>query len=255
MRVIVLIPTFNERENILRLLSRLLQVFKKVRKWKFAILVVDDNSPDGTASLVANFAKRHKNIHVLLRTKKEGLGAAYLTGMHHAFGQLKADVILVMDADLSHNPNYIPAFLEKLKDGCDFVVGSRYIRGGDIAKGWAPHRKLLSVFGNIIVPLMLGTRALSDWTSGYRAIHRRIFRKVAPHISKNKRELRGYTFNIAFAYHTVVAGFRVGEVPIKFIDRSSGKSKLGLEYLFHTPVFLIRTRLGILLRGLQNFST
>ena len=215
-----------------------------------AILVADDNSPDGTAQLVAAFAKRRKNIHILVRTKKEGLGAAYLAGMHHAFRQLKTDIVLVMDADLSHNPNYIPAFLRKVEDGCDFVVGSRYIRGGDIAKGWALHRKLLSVFGNIVVPFMLGTHALSDWSSGYRAIHKRVFHKIAPVISKNKRELRGYTFNIAFAYHTVISGFRVGEVPIKFVDRSSGRSKLGLEYLFHTPVFLIRTRLNMLVNGI-----
>ena len=253
----MLIPTFNERENILRLLSHLLQVFKKVRKWRLAILVVDDNSPDGTAALVANFArlaskraKARKNVHLLVRNKKKGLGAAYLAGMHHAFRQLKTDIVLVMDADLSHNPSYIPAFLRKVEDGCDFVVGSRYIRGGRIAKGWALHRKLLSVFGNQIVPLMLGSRALSDWTSGYRAIRRSAFYKVYPAISKNKRELRGYTFNIAFAYHTMAAGFRVGEVPIKFIDRTTGKSKLGFEYLFHTPVFLIRTRLNMLLDGI-----
>lgn len=247
MRAIVLIPTFNERENILRLLTRLLVVFKKTKRFKFAILVVDDNSPDGTATLVSNFRKSRRNIHVLLRTKKEGLGAAYLAGMHHAFGHLRAEIVLVMDADLSHNPNYIPAFLRKVEEGCDFVVGSRYRRGGNIAKGWAPHRKLLSVFGNIVVPFILGTNELSDWTSGYRAIHKRVFHKIAPRISKNKRELRGYTFNIAFAYHAVISGFRVGEVPIKFVDRSSGRSKLGLEYLFHTPIFLVRTRLTRLL--------
>lgn len=250
MKAVVLIPTFNEKENILLLLPRLLDIFKKVRKWELEILVVDDNSPDGTAIAVSNFSKRRNGIHLLVRNKKEGLGAAYLAGMRQAFDHLKADVVLVMDADLSHNPDYIPSFLEKLEDGCDFVVGSRYIRGGDIAKGWAPHRKFLSVFGNVVVPFMLGTRALSDWTSGYRAINKQVFRKVAPVVSKSKRELRGYTFNIAFAYHTVVAGFRVGEVPIKFIDRTAGRSKLGLEYLFHTPVFLFRTRLGMLVNGI-----
>ncbi len=250
MKVVILIPTFNERENILRLLTSLFAIFRKIRRWKFQILVVDDNSPDGTAQAVQNFAKRRRSIHILQRSKKTGLGAAYLAGMTKAFKNLHADVVLVMDADLSHNPNYIPSFLKKIEGGCDFVVGSRYIKGGSIAERWAIYRKFLSVFGNQIVPLMLGMSALSDWTSGYRAIRKEVFSKIYPSIAKEKAEFRGYTFNIAFAYHTVSAGFRVGEVPIKFIDRTSGKSKLGLEYLFHTPIFLIRTRLKILLDGI-----
>lgn len=237
MKAVIVIPTYNERENILRLLPRLQKIFPKLPDWKVEILVVDDNSPDGTAEAVSNIKKR--NVHLLLRKKKTGLGAAYLAGLKKAFGTMGADVSLLMDADLSHNPRYIPSFLREIKEGADFVIGSRYIKGGEIAEGWAPHRKFLSVFGNIVVGTVLGKSEISDWTSGYRAIKKEVFQRVAPFLS----EMRGYTFNVSFAYHTLVAGFRVREVPIKFIDRNSGESKLGLEYLFHTPVFLFKTRL------------
>lgn len=250
MKAVILIPTYNERENISHLLPKIRAVAGKIKKWKVDILVVDDNSPDKTADVVRKIATRRKNVHLLLRPKKTGLGAAYLAGMAKAFKNLHADVVLVMDADLSHNPSHIPNFLKKIEEGCDFVVGSRYTNGGSIAKSWAPHRKLLSILGNQIVPLMLGRRALTDWTSGYRAIRKRVFGKVYPLISDKKTMLRGYTFNIAFAHYVVMSGFQVGQVPIKFADRTSGKSKLGLEYLFHTPIFLIHTRLKILRNGI-----
>lgn len=243
MKAVVVIPTFNEKENVLCLLKLLEEVFKKVKGWNFRILVVDDNSPDGTARAVRQCAKKYKNIHLLLRKKKVGLGAAYLAGMKEAFEKMEADAILIIDADLSHNPKYIPDFLVKIEKGADFVVGSRYIKGGSIAKRWALHRKFLSVFGNKIVPFILGRNELSDWTSGYRAIRKGVYRKVYPMIREDKAEFRGYTFNISFAYHAVVSGFRVSEVAINFADRKRGESKLGLEYLFHTPIFLFKTRL------------
>lgn len=243
MKAVVVIPTFNEKENILHLLKLLKEVLKKVKGWNFRILVVDDNSPDGTARVVRQYAKKYKNVHLLLRTKKVGLGAAYLAGMKEAFEKMKADEVLIMDADLSHSPKYIPDFLSKIEKGADFVVGSRYIKGGSIAKKWALHRKFLSVFGNKIAPFILGRNELGDWTSGYRAIRKEVYRKVYPMIREDRAEFRGYTFNISFAYHAVVSGFRVSEVAINFIDRKSGESKLGLEYLFHTPVFLLKTRL------------
>lgn len=243
MKAVVVIPTFNEKENIQRLLKLLKEVFKKVKGWDFRILVVDDNSPDGTARAVRQCAKKYKNIHLLLRKKKVGLGAAYLAGMKEAFEELGSDVVVVMDADLSHSPKYIPDFLAKIEKGADFVVGSRYIKGGSIAKRWALHRKFLSVFGNKVAPFILGRVELSDWTSGYRAIRKGVYRKVYPMIREDKAEFRGYTFNISFAYHAVVSGFRVSEVAINFVDRKRGESKLGLEYLFHTPIFLFKTRL------------
>ncbi|MDO8503312.1 MAG: polyprenol monophosphomannose synthase [bacterium] len=249
MNAVVVIPTFNERGNISHLIPQLEKIMEQVKGWKVEVLVVDDNSPDRTGDVVRGLARRSTNIHLLLRERKEGLGAAYLAGMEMAFEKMGADVVLMMDADLSHSPKYLPDFLRKIGNGADFVIGSRYIEGGSIPKDWPVHRKFLSVFGNIMVALFLGKGGFSDWTSGYRAIKKEVYKKVRPMIIEDRAEFKGYTFNISFAYHTISAGFRVAEIPIKFSDRKMGKSKLGLEYLFHTPVFLFRTRLKMLRGG------
>lgn len=243
MKAVVLIPTFNERDNILRLLNSLKKVFKKIKGWNLSILVVDDTSPDGTAQVVQQYRKRDKNVRLLLRKKKVGLGAAYLAGMKKAFEELEADVVVVMDADLSHKPEYLPDLLKKILSGADFVVGSRRIPGGAIPQEWPVHRKFLSIGGNTLVTIFLGSRVLTDWTSGYRAIRKGVYKKVRQMIVEDKAEFRGYTFNISFAYHAITEGFKVTEIPIKFPDRKRGESKLGLEYLFHTPLFLFKTRL------------
>lgn len=250
MKAVIIIPTFNERKNVSRLLPAIKKAIKKVKNWDIKLLVVDDNSPDGTANTVRKIAKKDKRVYLLLRKEKVGLGAAYLAGMKEAFGKMRADAVLVMDADLSHNPSYIPRFLAAVEGGSDFIVGSRYIKGGAIAKEWAPHRKFLSTFGNMIVSLVLGKSSLTDWTSGFRAVRKEVYKKVRPFISEDKAEFRGYTFNISFAHHTVSEGFRVSEVPIRFIDRTSGKSKLGMEYLLHTPLFLFKTRLKKLIKDI-----
>lgn len=250
MKAVVVIPTFNEKENILHLLKLLKEVFKKIKGWNLRILVVDDNSPDGTAQIVQQHRKKYKNVHLLLRKKKVGLGAAYLAGMKKAFEELESDVVVVMDADLSHKPEYLPELLKKILGGADFVVGSRRIPGGAIPREWPVHRKFLSIGGNIIVTIFLGSRALTDWTSGYRAIKKGVYKRVRQMIMEDKAEFRGYTFNISFAYHTIIEGFKVAEIPIKFPDRKRGESKLGLEYLFHTPLFLFRTRLKELLKAI-----
>lgn len=240
-KFVAVVPTYNERENIKSLIDKICVVLKKHGGWQ--ILVVDDNSPDGTSQAVIAHLQYNKKVHLLLKEKKEGLGNAYLAGMKEAFEKLGADFVITMDADHSHKPEYLPAFLERMTEGFDFVVGSRYIGQGSIPKEWPTHRKILSIGGNIIVPLFVGSRKLTDWTSGFRAIKRNVYKRVKPLILKDHAQNKGYTFNISFAYHTVDSNFKVGEVPIKFPDRKYGESKLGLEYLFHTPVFLISTRL------------
>lgn len=240
MKLVVVVPTYNEAGNIDRLINRIIPVLKKVKAWEWEILVVDDNSPDGTSSVVRELMKKRRGICLMVRNKKSGLGGAYFAGMERAFGKMGAELVVIMDADLSHDPVCIPQFIKKIKGGADFVVGSRYIKGGSVAQGWAAHRKFLSVFGNRVTTLMLGNEFLSDWTSGFRAIKREVYKKV-----KNKiTDFRGYTFNISFAYFACKGGFKAEEVPIKFVDRTEGKSKLGFEYLFHTPFFLISTRLS-----------
>ncbi|HBL51737.1 MAG: hypothetical protein A3D24_00775 [Candidatus Blackburnbacteria bacterium RIFCSPHIGHO2_02_FULL_39_13] len=247
MKLVVVVPTYNEKGNVENLINSLEAVFLKISGWDKNILIVDDNSPDGTAKIVEQLSKEYKNVHLLLHRKKSGLGAAYLAGMKEAFGKLRADAVIVMDADLSHSPLYLPMFVDQINKGSDFVVGSRYIKGGAIPKNWGLHRKFLSYFGNKTTSFLVGKKNLNDWTSGYRAIKKEVYEKVVPQIEGNKR-FRGYTFNISFAYHVCESGFTTSQVPIKFTDRTQGKSKLGLEYLFHTPIFLIHIRLNKLFK-------
>lgn len=247
MKVIVIIPTYNEKDNIQSLIKKLRREFIKLKKWNPQVLVVDGNSPDGTSQVVAKLTRKHKYVHLLVETKKRGLGAAYLAGMKFAVEKLKGSLLVTMDADLSHDPSYLSKFLAKIEGGCDFVVGSRYVRGGSIPKNWPFHRKFLSVFGNLVTQLVLASSAVHDWTTGYRAIKKEVFVQVAPRMEKDVT-FKGYTFNISFAHHTIEAGFKVGEVPIRFVDRTAGESKLGLEYLFYTPIFLFKTRLGKFLK-------
>ena len=242
MRAVIIIPTYNEKENVQKLIRQIKKEETGIKKWDIQILIVDGNSPDGTANFVKKLSKRQKNLHLLLETKKRGLGAAYLSGMKQAFGKMKADVVITMDADLSHNPSYLPKFLKMVEEGYDFVVGSRYIRGGSIPQNWPRHRKFLSIFGNLITQLLLSSQAIEDWTTGYRAIKAQVYNKVFPLMEKDAAS-KGYTFNISFAYHTIESGFKAGQVPIHFVDRTAGESKLGMEYLMHTPIFLVKTRL------------
>lgn len=241
MKAVIVVPTYNEADNIKNFLQKLMQVRNKLKKWKLEVLVVDDNSPDKTWKIVQEEIKKKSWLYLLKRNKKVGLGAAYLAGMENAFNERKADVVLTMDADLSHNPLYIPKFLEKIEKGSDLVIGSRYITGGSIPQEWALHRKIYSILGNKAVSFFLGFEHISDWTSGYRALTKNVFIKVKYQVQS--RITQGYTFNISFAYNTLIMGFQVDHLPIKFPDRMMGKSKLGFEYLIHTPIFLIKTRL------------
>ena len=154
---IVIIPTYNERENIQKVVPILLEVFKKSPNWNMGILVVDDTSPDKTYEVVSQLSKKNPRVHLLVNKKKSGLGGAYLKGMAEAFGNLHADVVFEFDADLSHDPTKIPAFLKKLDEGYDMVLGSRYIAGGGIPQDWGWYRKILSVWGNLFINLVFLT--------------------------------------------------------------------------------------------------
>lgn len=245
MKTAIIIPTFNERENIKELVVKINSILPNL-----FIVVVDDDSPDATSKVVESLAKKNKRIRLVVRKERRGLGAAYVSGMRYSYDVLRVDAVIIMDADLSHDPRAIPLFLEKLEKGADLVIGSRYIMGGGIAKRWALHRKFLSIFGNKIVRLILGRSEITDWTSGYRGIRREVFTKVLSKIKEDKAEYKGYSFNVSFTYHALSEGFTVSEVPIKFGDRRSGASKLGLEYLFFLPVFLFKTRLSALFRSI-----
>lgn len=245
MKAVIILPTYNERENITSMLTKLVSVMTTVKGYTYAILVVDDTSPDGTADEVRAFAKDHANIHIL-NGKKEGLGKALLRGMAYAIDTMHADVIAQLDADLSHDPTVLPKFFQKISSGDDFVVGSRYIPGGSIPENWGIHRKIFSVVGNSIVRFGLGFPYVHDWTGGYRVFKKEYFEMAKPKVARYS----GYVYQIAFLHTAILDGAKIGEVPIHFTDRRYGRSKIApLQYIKNVFLYVGRARLHQLRHG------
>jgi len=240
-KAIIIIPTYNERENIAKVVPILETIFTQIKNWQMHILVVDDSSPDNTAGMVKDLQKQNSNLHLLVNKQKNGLGSAYLKGMDKAFHELGADVVFEFDADLSHDPQRIPAFIAKLDEGYDMVLGSRYIPGGGIPANWGWYRKFLSVVGNIVIMLVLTDFRIRDWTGGYRAITKKVYEAISPEM--NTERFAGYTFQLGFLHKTMHRGFKVTEVPFHFADRTIGKSKLGAESIKNTLLYIIKERM------------
>lgn len=246
MNVVIILPTYNERENIENIISNLENdIFPQIKGHKMSILVADDNSPDGTAEEVTKLAKKFKNIEISQGPKK-GLGAAYIRGMSYAVEKMDADVMFEMDADGQHDPTKIPDFLKKIESGCDMVIGTRYSQGGSIPKNWPPQRKLFSVTANLFVRTIFTRFSIHDWTGGYRALKKEVFLKEKTKL----HEYNGYIFQIAFLHMADVDGFKIGEVPFHFTDRTLGKSKIApLGYIFDVLSFVVMTRIRELMLG------
>jgi len=213
-RVVVVVPTYNEVENLEELVRR-------VRKSSpsAGILVVDDASPDGTAALAAGFAAEHGDVDVLERSAKLGLGSAYREGFRLAI-DAGAEICVQMDADLSHDPDVLPALLANVELGADLAIGSRYVPGG-LTENWPRRRRWLSRWGNRYAAGMLGL-AVNDATAGYRAY--RTSALAAMDFETVTAE--GYGFQIEMTHRLVRAGGRIVEFPIEFRDRHAGESKL-----------------------------
>jgi dolichol-phosphate mannosyltransferase len=238
MKVVIILPTYNERENIGRLIEALQEQFATIRH-EMHILVVDDSSPDGTAEVVKGLLPTRDRLHLLIG-KKEGLGAAYIRGMEHALRDLSADVVFQMDADFSHKPEDVPRLLSALEDGADFVIGSRYVPGGSIPSEWGLVRRLNSRYGNFVARYVAGIYRVKDCTAGFRAIRASLLRQI------NLRSLRvqGYAFIVALLYEAVIRSARIREIPVSFIERTEGESKLGLKDImeFIVNAWWIRVR-------------
>jgi dolichol-phosphate mannosyltransferase len=222
MKVVIIVPTYNERGNIAALLASLQSEFTRLHH-DMHVLVVDDNSPDGTAELVREAMQRYSNVH-LLTGEKAGLGAAYIRGMQHAIGELRADVVFEMDADFSHDPGDVPRLLAALESPADFVIGSRHVPGGSIPAEWSIWRKLNSAGGNWVARYVAGLYGIRDCTAGFRAIRASILRQI----DFSDLRVKGYAFQVALLHQAVTLGAVVKEVPVHFIDRKRGQSKLGL---------------------------
>lgn len=223
MKTVIIIPTFNERDNIARLVPELFDQFQSMTH-DMHVLVVDDSSPDGTADSVRQLQQRYPNLHLLLG-RKVGLGAAYIRGMTHALDVLGAEVVFEMDADFSHQPSDVPRLMTNIDHGADFVIGSRYVPGGTIPKEWGWMRQANSIFGNIVARYVAGIYRVRDCTAGFRAIRASLLRGV----NLSGLRVQGYAFQVALLHAAVVQGAKVVEVPVNFVDRTQGDSKLGLR--------------------------
>lgn len=226
----LVIPTYNEADNIEKHIHSIRAISDKTPDWLLDILVVDSTSPDGTSDVVKKLQKKDSHLHLLM-TPKEGLGRAYMQGFNYALDKLHPEVLFEMDADFSHDPTAIPHFLQKIENGAEFVIGSRYIKGGSIPSDWALRRKLFSVLGNIIIRLGFMKIRITDWTSGYRAIRAQLVRSALPHVG----QYTGYVFQIALLDHAIKNHAHIAEVPIKFTDRKYGVSKINSgQYIQNT---------------------
>ncbi len=221
MKIVIIIPTYNEKHNIIELINALQQVFKKIPH-DMNILVVDDNSPDGTGELVRNHAEKHSNIR-LITGRKQGLGSAYIRGMEYALGHMRADVVMEMDADFSHDPEDVPRLIACIDQGADFVIGSRYVKGGRLPADWGIHRRAISRIGNIAARYLLHMKSVKDCTAGFRAIRSDILKKIdLPGL-----RVQGYAFQIALLSHAMARKAVIEEIPVVFVDRKRGRTKLG----------------------------
>ncbi len=224
----VCLPTYNERENLEAMVSALIEVLPDDGR----ILVVDDNSPDGTGEIADRLAAARDDVDVLHRPRKEGLGPAYLAGFRRAL-EMGADLVMEMDCDFSHDPADVPRLAAAAHDA-DLVLGSRYVPGGG-TKNWGLLRRVISRGGSLYAQIILGLR-IRDLTGGFK-VYRRV---VLETIDLDAIRSKGYAFQIETTYRTIKAGFRVVEVPIVFADREVGGSKMSrsivLEAVWKVPV-------------------
>jgi dolichol-phosphate mannosyltransferase len=236
MRAVICLPTYNERENlepIVRALAALLENGDRV-------LVIDDGSPDGTGELADRLAAEHSWVEVLHRPRKQGLGPAYLAGFRRAL-DLGADLVYEMDCDRSHDPADVPR-LRAAAAGADLVLGSRYVPGGTI-RNWGLLRRLVSAGGSLYARLVLDV-PVRDLTGGFKCYRRRVLETI----DLDRVRSRGYAFQIETTYRALRAGFRVVEVPITFIDREVGGSKMSraivLEAIWKVPALRLAALRG-----------
>ena len=237
MRATVCLPTYNERENLEEMLRALGGVLREGDR----VLVIDDRSPDGTGELADRLAEELAFVDVLHRERKEGLGPAYLAGFRRALAD-GAELVLEMDCDFSHDPNDVPHLIAAAEGGADLALGSRYARGGSIPN-WGLVRRAISLGGNLYAQAVLQS-SIRDLTGGFKCFRRRVLETI----DLSAIDSRGYAFQIETTYRVLRAGFRVVEVPIAFVDREAGRSKMSrtivLEAIWKVPALRLRALRG-----------
>jgi dolichol-phosphate mannosyltransferase len=234
-RAVVCLPTYNERENVERMVRAL-------GRYGVSVLVIDDSSPDGTGAIADRLAAELAYVSVLHRQRKEGLGPAYLAGFRRALAD-GAELVLEMDCDFSHDPADLPRLVGAVRDGgADLALGSRYVRGGGIVH-WGPGRRIVSRGGSLYAQLLLGV-PVRDLTGGFKCYRREVLERI----DLDAIDSRGYAFQIETTYRALRAGFCVVEVPITFVDREVGGSKMSrgivLEAIWKVPALRLAALRG-----------
>jgi dolichol-phosphate mannosyltransferase len=236
MRYVVIVPTYNESDNIASLIPLILRQGEE-----FHVLIVDDNSPDGTGEIAEQLAAESARVHVIHRPQKLGLGTAYVAGFRWAL-DAGADLIFEMDADFSHNPAMLPHFLTAVAD-CDLVLGSRYVPGGGV-ENWPASRQFMSRGGSLYARTILGV-GVRDLTGGFKCFRRHVLEAL----NLDDVEASGYAFQIEMTYRTLLHGFRVKEMPIVFADRVQGISKMSRSVFLEAVVAVWKLRFKLSRRG------
>jgi len=231
MKILVIIPTYNEKENIQKIITQVLNLNSQIE-----VLIVDDNSPDGTGEIVEQLSKTNSRLHILHRQNKRGLGTAYVLGFKWAL-QKGFDYIFEMDADFSHDPQEVPKFLEKMKD-YDLVLGSRYTDGVNVVN-WPMGRLLLSYFANKYARFVTGI-PVQDLTSGFKCFRREVLEKI----NLDKIHSNGYAFQIEMTFKAWQNSFKIGEIPIIFVERREGKSKMSKRIIWEAAWMVWRLRIS-----------
>ena len=237
----VVLPTYNERENLATVVTRARAALADCDPpLEGTVLIVDDGSPDGTGELAVALAHDHADVRVLHRARKGGLGGAYLAGFEEALAG-GADLIIEMDADLSHDPADLPRLIDAARQGADVVLGSRYLPGGGV-EGWSLHRRLLSRAGGRYAAIMLGL-PLTDLTGGFKCFRRAVL-EVLP-LDRIKSD--GYSFQIEMHFHVWKRKFRIIEMPIIFTDRLVGQSKMSRRIVWEAAFMVWKLRIASML--------
>lgn len=226
-KTLIIFPTYNEAENIRDIINAVLDISPDID-----VLVIDDNSPDKTYEIVENMAKENKRINLIKRERKLGLGTAYILGFRYAI-EKNYDYCFEMDADFSHNPKDIPRFLELMND-YDLVIGSRYISGISVVN-WPLKRLLLSYFANIYARIFTGC-PIKDLTSGFKCYKVSALKKI----DLNRLKMDGYAFQIEIHWHFWRNNFKIKEIPIIFIERRSGESKMSKKIIWQAFIFVLK---------------
>ncbi len=229
---LIIIPTYNERENLRAMAAAVLEVLPETH-----LLVVDDNSPDGTGDVADELAEKDERVHTMHRPGKMGLGTAYVEGFRWGL-ERGYELLWEMDCDFSHDPRYLPDMLAAMDDGADLAIGSRYVAGGG-TDNWGLGRKILSRGGGFYARMVLGL-PINDLTSGFRCYRRTVLETI----SLDDLRSEGYAFQIEMAYKTYKAGFHIQEVPIVFVDRRVGQSKMSSKIVVEAVLGVWRMRFG-----------